>query len=262
MPFRQIDSLRIFQFDLLSSPDLSHSIFTRHGGVSPAPWDSLNVGASVGDDQERVSENRQRALTAVGLDPRSVYDAWQVHSADVVVVEKPRNGREILKADGMVCTSKNVTLFMRFADCVPILLFDPVKGAIGLGHAGWLGTTRKSATALTQAMINSFNCRPEDILAGIGPSIGPDHYTIGEDVVKKVRYALGGSVDKHLHIIEGNVHLDLWAANREQLELQGIHQIEVAELCTACHVEDWFSHRREKGKTGRFGALMAIRGSG
>lgn len=262
MPFRQVDTLRIFQFDLLSSPDISHSIFTRHGGVSPAPWDSLNVGATVGDDRERVWENRQRTLTAVGLGPESVYDAWQVHSADVVVVDRPRDGREMLKADGLISAAENVTLFMRFADCVPILLFDPVRGAIGLGHAGWLGTTRGSTTALVQAMVSSFNCRPEDIMAGIGPSIGPDHYTIGEDVIEKVRKALGTSADKHLHDVGDKVHLDLWSANREQLEILGVRQIEVAGLCTACHVVDWFSHRQEKGKTGRFGALMAIQGPG
>jgi YfiH family protein len=262
MPFRQIDSLRIFQFDLLSSPELSHSIFTRHGGVSPAPWASLNVGATVGDDRERVLENRQRAMTAIGLDPESIYDAWQVHSAEVIVVDRPRDGGEILKADGLVSDARNVTLFMRFADCVPILLFDPVKMVIGLGHAGWLGTTRGFATALVQAMVDSFDCRPEDLLAGLGPSIGPDHYSIREDVINQVRSALGASTEKYLHTVGDKIHLDLWSANREQLELQGVHQIEVAEICTACHLEDWYSHRQEAGRTGRFGALMAIKDTG
>jgi copper oxidase (laccase) domain-containing protein len=108
-------------------------------------------------------------------------------------------------------------------------------------------------------MGESYGCRPADILAAIGPSIGPDHYEVGQDVLGKVGDAFGGQAESLVARREGRTYLNLWEANRLQLKQAGVEQIETAQVCTACHLEDWFSHRAEKGRTGRFGALMAIR---
>lgn len=258
MPFRQLGSLRIYEFETLTCPGLVHAVFTRQGGVSPSPWRSLNVGGTVGDDRERVIENRRRAFAAVGRELASLHDVWQVHSSEVFLAEQPRGDGPLVQADAMVTASAEVTLFMRFADCVPILLFDPEKRAVGMAHAGWLGTVRRIAAMTVQAMGREFGTRAEDLRAAIGPSIGPDHYPVGEEVVEQVRQAFGAEAHRHLRLADGRASFDLWSANRAILEEVGVGSIEAAEVCTACHPEDWYSHRGEQGRTGRFGGLIAL----
>ncbi len=258
MPFRQADGVRYFTFGIFPS-NLTHAVFTRHGGVSPEPWGTLNVGGAVGDDRPRVIENRHRAFRALGRDPQSMFDVWQVHSADVVIANAPRLvGPTEFKADAIITDNPEVTLFMRFADCVPILLHDPRLGVIGIVHAGWQGTVKRAASHAVKTMRAAYGCRAEDILAAIGPSIGPDHYEIGADVVERVRVSFGIRAKNLLHARGQGVHLDLWAANQLDLEEAGVAQVEVAGLCTACQREDWFSHRAFNGRTGRFGALIAL----
>ncbi len=259
MPFSSNNGLRYFTFDSLPST-VVHGVFTRQGGVSPAPWHSLNVGGTVGDDRERVQENRTRSFEALGRHLDSLFDVWQVHSADVVFGEAPRPpGVDHRKADVIFTDRPEVTLYMRFADCVPILLHDPKKHVVGIAHAGWLGTVRGVSSAAVGAMRERYGSMPEDVLAAIGPSIGVDHYEIGPDVLAQVEQAFGNASGTLIETHNGKTHLDLWAANRMQLEQAGVRQIEVAGICTACHLDDWYSHRAEKGKTGRFGALIAVR---
>jgi YfiH family protein len=258
MPFGQLGDLRFYTFESLNRPGLKHAAFTRRGGVSPSPWASLNLGGTVGDDRPRVLENKRRALAVAGRSEDSLHEVWQVHSADVVHARKPRGQEPLRQADAMITSSDQVTFLMRFADCVPVFLYDPGKQAIGLVHAGWLGTARRTVAQAVRAMRDAFGCDPANLLAGIGPSIGPDHYTVGEDVVQAERRAFGPMADELLAVCEGQVHFDLWLANRRLLEMEGVRSIEVAGLCTACHPDDWYSHRGEGGKTGRFGALMAL----
>lgn len=125
-------------------------------------------------------------------------------------------------------------------------------------HAGWLGTVRGAADAAVQAMIQSYGSKPADILAGIGPSIGVDHYEVGQDVIAHIEKAFGSGSRGLIETRDGRTYLDLWSANRIQLERMGVQHVEVAGVCTACHLEDWYSHRAEKGKTGRFGALIGL----
>lgn len=258
MPFRQAGELRLFMLDSLSVPGVLHGAFTRRGGVSPAPWESLNLGGTVGDDRPRVLENKRRLLQSVGRSSASLFEVWQVHSAEVVHARQPRADDDLRQADAIITDNPAVTLLMRFADCVPIFLVDPHRQAIGLAHAGWLGTVRKTVLHTVQAMGREFGSKAADLLAGIGPSIGPHHYPIGPDVVAEVRQAFGGGAQELLIEENGSVHLDLWAANRRLLEGAGVGIIEVAQVCTACHPEDWYSHRGEQGRTGRFGGLLAL----
>jgi polyphenol oxidase len=251
MPFQHNNGLRYFTFDNLAG--LTHAVFTRQGGVSPAPWDSLNVGGSVGDDIVHVRENRIRSFDALGRDPASIHDVWLVHGTDVVHADSPRDlNFKPPQAD--------ITLFMRYADCVPLIFHDTKKGAVALAHAGWLGTVRNVAKATLEAMRARYGTDPRDVRAAIGPSIGPDHYEVGADVAEKIRAAFDSRAESLLEPRgrEAKFHLDLWKANRLQLEAAGVENIETAEVCTACHLDDWFSHRAEKGKTGRFGALIGL----
>lgn len=256
MPFTQHNGLRYFQFDSLH---VRHAVFTRHGGVSPEPWASLNVGGTVGDVIERVRSNRLLSFEALGCDPRSIFDVWQVHSADVICADAPRNFDEPYQKAYIILTDDpDVTLFMRFADCVPILVHDPVKSVVGIAHAGWMGTLRDVAGAMLDAMRARYGSHPKDVIACIGPSIGPDHYEVGEDVVARVGQTFGNDSSLMLPRQDGRVHFDLWKANQYLLERAGVNRIELAAICTACHTDDWFSHRAEKGKTGRFGALISL----
>jgi hypothetical protein len=258
MPFGQAGELRLYHLECLNQPGVIHAAFTRRGGVSPAPWASLNLGGTVGDDRLRVLENKRRLLEAVGRAPQSLFEVWQVHSADVVHARAPRGQEPLQQADGIISDHPGVTLLMRFADCVPIFLFDPHKRAVGLAHAGWLGTVRRTAVHVVRAMAQAFGSRAVDLIAGIGPSIGPDHYPVGAEVVEAVRQTLGARADEALHSANGEVRLDLWTANRMLLEEAGVRAVEVAGVCTACNPSDWYSHRGEAGRTGRFGALLAL----
>lgn len=260
MHLRSRGGIEYYTFELLEGV-VTHAIFTRKGGVSPDPWKSLNVGGTVGDDPVNVVENRRRAFNAVGLDPDSRYDVWQVHGNEVAIAESPRPSQQPYhRADALITDHTEVSLFMRFADCVPILLADPKHKAVGLVHAGWKGTVNAVVRSTVAEMIHRYNTRPSDLLAAIGPSIGPDHYQIGEDVAALVRQVFAEETNAVLHVIEGQMHFDLWTANRIHLQQEGIHQIEVAGLCTACCVNEFYSHRAEHGRTGRFGALIARKG--
>jgi YfiH family protein len=261
MPFHQPDGIRYYTFDSLDNAKLVHGVFTRRGGISPQPWSSLNVGGLRGDDPDRVYLNRVASFEQLDRDPQSVYDVWQVHSTDVIWTTGSRPERvRHRKADAILTDHPEVTLFMRFGDCVPILFHDPVKGVVGLAHAGWMGTVNGIVRETIQTMKSIYRSNPGDILAAIGPSIAAHHYEVGPEVVQMVEQAFPKDSGEFLVRESDSVKLDLWKANQFQLESMGVDQVEIAGICTACNLDDWFSHRGEKGDTGRFGTLLALQG--
>jgi len=258
MSFLLNGKIRFYQFGVFDR-SVCHAIFTRQGGISPEPWAALNMGGTVGDDPERVRENRRRGLTALIRDPASVCDVWQVHGVEVAIAESPRLPETPhLQADVILTNKPGVTLMMRFADCVPIMLHDPIHKVVGIIHAGWMGTVLGTTKYAVAAMQSRYDSKPVDIRAAIGPSIGPDHYEIGQDVAIQVKRAFGDMASDLLSVRNGHIFFNLWEANRLLLEESGVQQVEVAGLCTACHTGDWYSHRAEKGRTGRFGAIIAL----
>lgn len=258
MPFQEHNELRYFSFDIFSTT-VTQAVFTRRGGVSPVPWHSLNLGGSVGDDPARVVENRLRSFDALGRDHASIHDVWLVHGTNIVYADAPRSlAQPSQRADIILTDNPEVSLFMRFADCVPLLFHDPKKHVIGIAHAGWMGTVKDAAKTAIEGMKSRYGCQPENIMVGIGPSIGVDHYEVREDVALQFREKYGRDAERVIQTRDGRSYLDLWTANEIQLQNAGVEQIQVSGLCTACHLDDWFSHRAEKGKTGRFGALMAL----
>jgi YfiH family protein len=258
MPFAQSDGLRYYQFDIFPK-NILNAVFTRQGGISPEPWTSLNLSISVGDDPARVAENRVHAFNSLGRNPASLHDVWLVHGTDVVFADAPRPLTEpVLKADILFTDNPEVSLFMRFADCVPLLFHDPKKKVIGISHAGWMGTVKGVAEVSIQAMQERYGSNPADVVVGIGPSISVDHYEVGEEVAAQFREKYSDDSEKVLQMRDGKIYLDLWTANALQLQKMGVDQIQISGLCTACGLDDWYSHRAEKGKTGRFGALLAL----
>jgi YfiH family protein len=255
------NGLVYYQFSgLADCADLSHGVFTRLGGVSRFPFAALNLGSAVGDDPGAVQENHERVCRAMGIRPDLLVTAHLKHTARVLEVGPAQGGSCVGQADGLICKAPGVYLIMRFADCVPLLLYDPVRRVVGIAHAGWRGTLQGPgvAQAIAQAMIQS-GCRPRDIRVGIGPSVGPCCYEVGPEVVAAARRA-GWPVGELFRPGSGaRPHLDLWEANRRQFLALGVEQVEVVGLCTACHTDEFYSHRAENGRTGRFGAVIGVR---
>ena len=262
MPILETAGLRHYQFDLLSGCDLIQGIYTRSGGVSPQPWASLNLGGTVGDERTNVIENRKRIFDRVGRPVASIFDVWQVHGTTVICsrIPRPLDGAH-QPADAILTDHPDITLFMRFADCVPIFLHDPIRKVVGIVHAGWKGTVAKICASAVQTMVREYSSSPENILAGIGPSISVQSYQVGADVIQQVQSAFNGNSSQLLEDRAGSTYFDLWKANQlvlEESHLRSDH-IQIAGICTAQNVTDWFSHRAENGKTGRFGALLALK---
>lgn len=273
MPFANSKDTKYFYFERIREAGLVHGIFSRHGGVSPSPWLSLNTGSRVGDDPAHVYENLSRAARSLAREPESLVGVRQVHGNQVYRVEERAAGNRFRQqfapfdspygqgmpeADAMITRRTDVTLFMRFADCVPLVFYDPVNRAAGVAHAGWQGTVKKVAYRIIAEMIDEYGSRPGDILAGVGPSICVDHYGVGKNVVDEARKAFGENAADVLLQGEMQLHFDLWKANRLVLEQAGVTQVEMSSECTFEQPDVWFSHRGEKGRTGRFVAMVGI----
>ena len=257
---REANGLAFYQFESFSKTQLHQGIFTRRGGISPEPWNSLNLGGLSGDSRENIIENRKRIFSCFDLPVTSLFDVWQVHGNRAICTEIPRPlDQEHEKADAIFTDRPGITLFMRFADCVPLFFYDEKHHAIGIAHAGRIGTLNRIAADCVKTMKEKYGSKPAEIMAGIGPSIGPDHYEVKEDVAAQAETCFTNLDGILRQTGDEKTYLNLWEANRRILLESGVEHVEIAGICTACHTEDWYSHRAENGKTGRFGSLLALR---
>jgi YfiH family protein len=253
--------IEYFRFSDDEFAGTTHGFFTRKGGVSPSPWSSLNCGGDLGDHVGNIIENQNRIFSTVNRPVGSSYDVWQVHGTDVIFTTEPRKPDENhKKADAIFTDSPDVTLLMRFADCVPILVYHKERRIVGIIHAGWQGTINQVASKAIRKACEHYGVRSEDMVAGIGPSIGPDHYEVGREVQSHARSVFGDMTDKCFSINNNKVFMDLWTANEILLMNAGIEKIKIMRICTACDTQSWFSHRAEIGKTGRFAGVIALGG--
>ncbi|MCS7179498.1 MAG: peptidoglycan editing factor PgeF [Anaerolineae bacterium] len=246
-----------YQFEGLNDADLTHAFLTRLGGVSRGPYATLNLGHTVGDDLSAVQENHRRVFALFGVDRRQVVSPYQVHGAHIRLVGREHGGTVQSHTDGLLTTTPGLMLLFRFADCVPLLLWDPAHRAVGLVHIGWRGAANGVIRAAVDAFIRHAGSRPESLWAGIGPAIGPCCYQVGSEVMERVAQALHLRPDL-VHRREDGLYLDLPGAVQAELEALGVRQIEASGICTACHTEEWFSYRAENGQTGRFGVLVML----
>lgn len=225
--------------------------------MSEAPFETLNLGRGVGDDPAAVRANRARALAALGRVLDDHVEATQVHGAAAATVDRRHRGATIPGVDILVSADPAVVLAMHCADCVPLLLADPARGAAAAVHAGWRGAAADAAGAAVRAMVGAFGSAPAGLLAAIGPAIGPCCYEVDAPVV--ARFAACPWRDEVLRAAgPGRWHLDLWEATRRQLLAAGLPAgaVATAGLCTACHPALFYSYRRD-GRTGRMAGLIA-----
>ena len=244
-----------------------HGFSTRVGGVSPPPWDSLNLGGSCGDQPDRVSENFRRFCAAVGTDPERLVKNQQVHGDAVRTV----TGADVtsfpgqpgtVEADGLLTREAGVCLAAFSADCIPVLLCDPVKKAACAVHAGWRGTALGVAARGVERMAQVCGSDPRDVLAAIGPGISACCFETHADVPDGLRAHMGAGAEPFLHPIPGTdkYHVDLKGANRSWLLRAGLlpEHIAVCGACTACETETFWSHRRMGTSRGSMAALIQI----
>lgn len=240
--------------------------FTGRGGGVSSRWNGgLNWSYSVGDDSDSVAENRRRTLLLLGLSPAQAVMAGLVHGDRVVAVtgdEPPgRDGvRAVPDCDALITDQPDVALVVTAADCVPVFLYDPVRRSVGIAHAGWRGTVGGIAGKTVQAMVRTYGCNPAEMLAVVGPSIGPCCYEVGDQVADPLRAQYGEAAESLLKpgSAPGKYLLDLWEANRFDLSRAGLTSAAVSGECSACGTDRYFSHRAEAGGAGRGAALIAL----
>lgn len=250
----RLDGIRFLKSNAVSRhPGVLHGFLTRVGGVSPAPYDSLNLDERGADAGENVSMNRDALMRAFRLATPPV-TLNQVHGSTIITVDDTylRSAGGKKDADAVITALPGVPVGVLTADCVPILMYDAKKGAAAAVHAGWRGTLGMVAKKSVEAMRNSFGSNPEDILAAIGPHIGPCCYTVREDVRASFRESFGERADGAFIELE-DLRLDLGKANAEALLLAGLRpsNIEMKAPCTACSRALFFSYRRDGAATGR-----------
>jgi len=239
---------------LLSAfPDVIAAESTRHGGVSPAPYNSLNLGLHTADNPDNVLENRRRFFTTLGIPEDTISGAHQVHGDRILNVEAPGLHEGY---DALITQKKGLFVTVGIADCTPVLIYDAGQQAVAAVHAGWKGTALAIVRKTLNAMQAAFGTQPADCYAWVGTCIDACSYEVGEEVAQHFDPAF-----KTWDETRRKFTVDLKSANKALLLGWGIPdaQIEVSPYSTVLDPEDYFSHRREHGITGRMMALIGIR---
>lgn len=262
----EVGGLPVVRWPALDALGVDVVVTTRHGGVSAEPWDSLNLGLHVGDEPADVIANRERVATAFGTTLDDFVFCRQVHQPVVAVVGREHAGRgtrsdadAIPGTDALVTTTPGLVLVVMVADCVPVLIVDPVRRVLACVHAGWGGAVRGVTPAAVSAMV-SLGCDPADLVAAIGPSIDPDVYQVGDDVVELAGDAFGDRLGDVVRPDGTGRHLfDLWRAATIQLTDAGVpaSSVHLAGLGTGPGT-DFYSHRLT-GACGRFALVARLR---
>jgi YfiH family protein len=257
-------ALPLLRSRLIAAP-FAHAFSTRAGGVSAAPYDTLNLGARWGDVLTAVQENRQRLLRASGVGG-PLYVARQVHGTNVARVRAGDDPAAIarIEADALVTGDPGVALGVFVADCIPALVIDPRTGAVAAAHAGWRGTVAGVLPAVVRALAIEFGARPADLRVALGPAIGACCFEVGPEVVREFETALSGSAGAADVVMRsprgaaGKWHVDLKAANRLLLARAGVDPDAVDALsdCTCHDSARFFSYRRDR-ETGQLMGIVA-----
>ncbi|OFX27633.1 MAG: hypothetical protein A2041_10270 [Bacteroidetes bacterium GWA2_31_9b] len=249
---KTVNNLTYFLFEnLLSYNSINHFTSTRLGGISTDHLSGLNLGYTVNDNPENVNYNLELLANATSIPQTDMIFPKQTNGIHIGIVKSVND--IFPDTDSLITNIPGICIGIRTADCVPVLLYDPVQKVIAAVHSGWKGTVEKISKSTIKRMTEEFGTDPKNLIAGIGPSISPDVYEIGTDVIELVKNSFG---ENHVlkYIETSNKALfNLWEANKQVLIESGVplNQIEIAEMCTYSQPELFYSARRDKGKTGR-----------
>lgn len=254
--------MQMLQFSVFDGYcDISHFITTRHGGMSEGNYATMNPSEYSGDVLDSVRMNRKFLLQEIGIAPERLFIPYQVHEAEIYPIESVFLGLTAEEQqlamqgkDALITNLPGVCIAVVTADCVPLLIYAPDKNVVAAIHAGWRGTVKQIVVKTIRQMANDYACDPKQMIAGIAPSISPDFFEVGEEVVDAF-HAIGMDLNRIMqrNPETGKAHIDLWEANRIQLLEAGLQpeRIEVSGICTYTHHEDFFSARRLGIKSGR-----------
>lgn len=255
--------VRFLQFDHIKKAGFpAHGFSTRIGGVSSPPFDTMNLEFTNRDNAGNIEENRRRFLDALGLKGLQLHHLIKlVHGNKVITEKEVLTDGNTIEADGIITQKKHFPIATTFADCVPIILADPVTGTVGVVHAGWRGTLASIASAAVKRMKETFSSNPADILAGIGPGISWNNFEVGNEVISLFLQKYNFWKDLAVRLSNHDKwKLDILELNCRILVDMGIlrHNIVLADLCTYERKDLFFSYRWDGIKTGRMAAVIAI----
>lgn len=268
--YHTADNLWYGRFSVFPQDKVIHAVSTRFCGVSSAPFDGLNLALHVGDNETAVLKNRRLFSAGLGLEPSYITTCQQVHGNKVACITKENIGAgafslndTIKDTDALITNLQGAALTLFFADCTPIMLYDPVHHAVGAAHGGWRGTAGEISLHTLEMMHEQFGTNPADCLASVGPNIGPCCYEIGDEVAQifKNLYEKDSSLILRRDETSQKYHLDLQKANVLTLQKAGLkaQNIDTADTCTACNSGIFFSYRADRGKTGRIACIIALK---
>ncbi|NOX35359.1 MAG: peptidoglycan editing factor PgeF [Deltaproteobacteria bacterium] len=251
--------IKVYEFEHFNTmPVIVHGIFTRTGGTSTGAYDSLNIGMNSGDEKTAIADNRKLIIRKMGMKPLVFLN--QVHGTTIKVLKKNDNdlpetfqpGKETYTADGIVTDMKDVFLVIQVADCQAVMLYDTKKKVIANIHSGWQGSIQNVIGNCLDKMAKEFGCQPENIFAGISPSLGPccSEFVNYKDEIPKKLWE---------YKIKGKDNFNFWDMSRDQLMDKGVKRehIENMEICTKCNTDIFYSFRAER-TTGRFACVISM----
>lgn len=251
------------EYEISEAIAAPHCFTTHLGGVSAGIFSSLNLACHRGDDAEHVEENFRILGNALDFDPKNAVLTRQIHSDIIRLVTNVDCGgldhHTYPECDGLITNTPGLALVVFTADCTPILLHDPVTGAVGAVHAGWRGTAADIAGKAVRAMVSAFGCDPANIRAAIGPNIGQCCFATDADVPEAMVQALGSRALPHIRTVGDKYYVNLKAINAQFLRNAGIRHIEISTSCTMCQSERFWSHRVTKGNRGSQGAIIVCK---
>ena len=255
-------------------PFIKHAFSTKEGGVSEGIFSTMNLSFTRGDDIDKVKENYRRFFDAVGFALNNMVMSDQIHETDIMKIDEKKineineeskgiEDRVCKNIDGLITNLPNVPLVTFYADCVPLYFVDTVNKAIGLSHSGWRGTVKGMGIKTVEAMVREYGSNPENIVAVVGPSICQDCYEVSKEVVDEFHKEYYDKFDVSSIYYEkenGKMQLNLCEANRQILLLAGLksENIVISNVCTSCHSDLLFSHRKTNEKRGNLIAVMEI----
>ncbi len=265
---REINGLEYYIIPSFEETGLvNHGFTTRIGGVSPEPFNTLNLGMKTEDESGNVIMNYQKISEVFSVPLEKMVLSDQVHGTAIRIITEEDAGKGLVKpldykeVDGLLTDVKGLMLLTFYADCVPLFFLDEAKKVAGVAHAGWKGTVGRIGEKMVNTMKDIYHSNPEDILVSIGPSIGSCCYSVRKDVYNIFEKNLS-SVEEVLMKESIDIwKLDLWSANKKVLEENGIlsRNITISGLCTSCNNHKFFSYRKDNGKTGRMAAMIQLK---